>query len=107
MIEVIGSAACVALVTALAYVERTKLKADVKATEAKVLTVATKLVAELQRKENAVRAKIAADVAKVVADTRADAAKIIDEINRDAIVDTITKIRNLSANLEADLKKVL
>lgn len=30
MIEVIGSAACVALVTALAYVERTKLKADVK-----------------------------------------------------------------------------
>jgi hypothetical protein len=46
-------------------------------------------------------------VAKVIAAAKADAAKIIAEINRDAIVDTITKIRNLSANLEADLKKIL
>ena len=90
-----------------AYFERKSLKADVAAAEAKVLTVAEKLIAELQLKEKSVRAKVSADVAKVIAAAKADAAKIIAEINQDAIVDTITKIRNLSANLEADLKKIL
>ena len=91
MIEIIGSAACVALVTVIAYVERTKLKADVKAAEAKVLTVATKLVNELRTKETVIRTQISADVAKVIAGAKAEftaAALVIEKI-------------------EADLKKVL
>ena len=107
MIEIIGSAACVALVTVIAYAERTKLKADVKAAEAKVLAVATKLVNELRTKETVIRTKISADVAKVIADVKADGNKIIVDINHNSIGDTVTMIRNLTANLEADLKKVL
>ena len=107
MIEIIGSAVCVALVTVIAYAERTKLKADVKAAEAKVLTVATKLVNELRTKETVIRAQISADVAKVIAGVKADGNKIIVDINHNSIGDTVTMIRNLTANLEADLKKVL
>ena len=93
MIEIIGSAACVALVTVIAYVERTKLKADVKAAEAKVLAVATKLVNELRTKETVIRAQISADVAKVIAIAKADAAK----------VETAWSIEKI----EAEIKKVL
>jgi hypothetical protein len=102
MFEVIGSAACVALVTALAYVERTKLKADVKAAEAKVLAVATKLVAELQlkEKESAVRVKVSADVAKVIAAAKADAEKV----DRNPV---LTSALALVEKIEADLKKIL
>ena len=93
MIEIIGSAVCVALVTVIAYVERTKLKADVKAAEAKVLAVATKLVNELRTKETVIRAQISADVAKVIAIAKADAAK----------VETAWSIEKI----EAEIKKVL
>ena len=93
MIEIIGSAACVALVTVIAYVERTKLKADVKAAAAKVLTVATKLVNELRTKETVIRTQISADVAKVIAIAKADAAK----------VETAWSIEKI----EAEIKKVL
>ena len=96
MIEVIGSAACVALVTVLAYVERKSLKADVTAAEAKVLTVAGKLIAELQLKEKSVRAKVSADVAKVIAGYRTDV-KALDAKVGAVCID----------QLEADLKKVL
>ena len=93
MIEIIGSAACVALVTVIAYVERTKLKADVKAAEAKVLAVATKLVNELRTKETVIRTQISADVAKVIAVAKADTAK----------VETAWSIEKI----EAEIKKVL
>ena len=86
-----------------AYFERKSLKADVAAAEAKVLTVAGKLIAELQIKESVVRAKVSTDVAKVIAAVKADAADFVgDDWN---VMDV--KIKNFVAKIEADLKKVL
>jgi len=79
-----------------AYFERKSLKADVAAAEAKVLTVAEKLIAELQLKEKSVRAKFSADVAKVIAGYRTDV-KALDAKVGAVCID----------QLEADLKKVL
>ena len=86
-----------------AYFERKSLKADVIAAEAKVLTVAGKLIAELQIKESVVRAKVSTDAAKVIAAVKADAADFVgDDWN---VMDV--KIKNFVAKIEADLKKVL
>ena len=83
-----------------AYFERKSLKADVIAAEAKVLTVAGKLIAELQIKESAVRVKVSADVAKVIAAAKADAEKV----DRNPV---LTSALALVEKIEADLKKVL
>jgi len=83
-----------------AYFERKSLKADVIAAEAKVLTVAGKLIAELQIKESAVRVKVSADVAKVIAAAKADAEKV----DRNPL---LTSALALVEKIEADLKKVL
>ena len=83
-----------------AYFERKSLRADVIAAEAKVLTVAGKLIAELQIKESAVRVKVSADVAKVIAAAKADAEKV----DRNPV---LTSALALVEKIEADLKKVL
>jgi hypothetical protein len=124
MIEVAVVSVLACAVAIAAYLERKSLKADVTAAEAKVLTVAGKLIAELQLKESAVRVKVSADVAKVIADAKycaelldADALKIKAIAEAEAIKaeDVLfiesakvgTWVSSLITKIEADLKKVL
>ena len=87
--------------------ERASLKADVKAAEAKVLTVANKLIGELLTKETVIRTKISADVAKVIAGAKAGAEKVIADAKgaEEKIASVMQKA--VIEKIEADLKKVL
>ena len=90
-----------------AYFERASLKADVKTAEAKVLSVANKLINELLTKETVIRTKISADVAKVIADAKAEAEKVIADAKgaEEKIASVMQKA--VIEKIEADLKKVL
>ena len=100
MIEVTVVSGLACAVAIAAYLERKSLKADVASAEAKVLTVAEKLIAELQLKEKSVRAKVSADVAKVIANAKVEAQKLAAVPFLECAQATIEKI-------EADLKKIL
>ena len=89
-----------------AYFERASLKADVKTAEAKVLSVANKLINELLTKETVIRTKISADVAKVIADAKAEAARVTAFV-KNAATGAETPLEAVIEKIEADLKKVL
>jgi len=85
-----------------AYFERKSLKADVTAAEAKVLTVASKLLAERQEAFTVTRA----NVARVIADAKADAKRIEADVKA-GVEEAKSNITVIVDKIEADIKKVL
>jgi len=85
----------VALGVVVSYLERKSLKADVVKAKADVEAAGEKFLSALRVKESQVRARISADVAKVIAEAKVEAAKVDSDVK--AIV----------VKIEADLKKVL
>jgi len=89
--EVVVAVVAVAAI-GVAYLERKNLEVAFEADVQKLITL-------LRSKESAVRAKISGDVAKVIADAKAEAEKIQ--------TDAKAEVSKALAKLEADIKKVL
>lgn len=83
------------VLTFAAYFDRANLKADITKFETALLSKAEVVATALKVREASVRTTIAADVTKVIAAAKADAAKA--DAKADAIV----------ASIEAEIKKVI
>ncbi len=108
MIEVIAVVLAGLLVAA--YFERKTLAADAKAAEAKVISVAQHFIGELTAKETVIRAKIKADVVKVIANAKANLEadlKKIEAVEKEAAAKIDAEAKTVIANIEADLKKII
>ncbi len=92
-------AGVVVVLAGIAYLERRALKADVVKAEAKVVGAGQKFLLSLRVKEAQIRAQIANDVAKVIADAKARAEGIETEAKH--------YVQEHIALVEADLKKVI
>jgi len=102
MIEVAVVSVLACVVAIAAYFERKSLKADVTAAEAKVLTVASKLLSERQEAFTVTRA----NVARVIADAKADAKRIEADVKA-GVEEAKSNITVIVDKIEADIKKVL
>jgi len=94
----------VALLAGVAiYFERQRLKTDAIAAKAKLSVYVSLVESRLKSKESQVRAKIAGDVAKIVADVKAWAEKEATT----ASVDSYKFSKDIVAQFEARLKQIL
>ena len=113
MSAVIVLSVVVAAVAVVSYLERKSLKSKVDAIELKAKSDFANFVLALRSKESQLRAKISADVSKVVAEAKAEATKIELELKRmeaEAKVDVSSVAHRAEAlvlKLEADLKKAI
>lgn len=99
-------AGVIVVLATIAYLDRKSLKADAVAAKAEVVLAGDSFVTAIRTKESQVRAKIFADVSKVVDAAKADAIRIEAEVKAE-LTNIEGAVSGLVVKVEADLKKII